>query len=193
VKTTHAIVACLALPVLGCDPEPIEDDLRLSLGTDGEPVTVPIGCESPCDGDARLDVELEYVDDFRTDDETFELVQYRVDYDLPGTDGDVPYFAGDRGLTLAPGDTASFSVKIAGDAQRQFLLQELGEDAYGLEGRATLTLAGYDSLNAQVFIEGDFDVRFVDVAADAADVDSSAGTGDSAGDGGEDGGDDASQ
>ena len=161
------VVGVLALGFAGgCDSDAVEDTLRVRLDL-GQPLTVDTFCEGGCAGADELTVRIEYPDypaELQPRDEWVDFEQFRIDYALSTLDDEVPFFAGTSSVTVAPGDQASFSVTVAGSPQRAFVYDAIGGELAA--GHATLTLAGYDWDNNQVFIERDFDIRFVDVVGE---------------------------
>jgi len=57
------------------------------------------------------------------------------------------------------GETVSFNISAAGEAQRSFVGARTDEPVSGV---ATLTLAGYDHQNEIVLVTADFEVVFGD-------------------------------
>jgi hypothetical protein len=164
--TRHIPLTLILLCALGCDPEPVEEDLRVRF-PDASRVEVDVDCGGGCGGTSRLGVEIEYDAEFRPDDETVELLQYRIDYELDGLDEQPPFFADEQGIALTPGDVVSFDVTPAGPAQREFVREQA--DGESVSGVATITFAGYDYDDAQIFIEADFPIRFSDLNPSEAD------------------------
>jgi hypothetical protein len=134
----------------------LEDDLRVSIAGEGRTVVVDLGCAT-CVPAVDVDVYFD-PDAYLADDDEIVIEQYRVDYDLSGV-GRVPYFAGVLELHVRADEDGSFVATLAGTAQREHVLQASPED--DVEGRATLTLAGYDSDDEQAFIETEIPIRFV--------------------------------
>jgi len=165
-RTPHEcaqLTFCLALGVLlesGCSSRPLEDDLRMSVTGQGQAVTVDLSCDACA---AEVDVSAYFDPDAYLDpaDEVV-LQQFRVDYALDGVD-QVPYLAGVLEQHVRPDDEASFVVSVAGSAQRAHVREASPDD--DVEGRATLTLAGYDSDDQQAFVEADIAIRFVHASA----------------------------
>lgn len=145
-----------ALLLGGCDGRALEDDLRMSIAGEETAVVVDLSCEA-CAAEVDVDVYFD-PDAYLNPDDEVVLEQFRVDYELPGVD-DVPYLAGVLEQLVRPEDQANFVVLVAGSAQREHVRDESPED--DVEGRATLTLAGYDSDDAQVFVEKELAIRFV--------------------------------
>lgn len=146
----------------------------LALGDGGGALLVDTTCEVTCGGEDQISVLIDYPDRQYIEDEVIELVQYRVDYDVPLVPGEIPYFAGTLGVSLAPGNGTTLALTAAGSRQRDFVGERVGGD--NVAGTATLTLAGYDWDDAQLLIEGEFDIRFGDVGA-SGDTGGGAGSG----------------
>ena len=161
---------------LGCGSDSAAERLVLALGDGGGVLLVDTTCEATCGGDDQIAVRIDYPDRQYVDDEVIELTQYRVDYDVRLVPGDIQYFAGMLGVSLAPGSGTTVTLTVAGTEQRKYVREHIDDEI--VAGTATLMLAGYDWDNAQVFVEREFDIRFGDLALG----DTAAGT---AGSGGE--------
>jgi hypothetical protein len=135
----------------------LEEDLRISVAGEGRTVVVELGC-AECVPAVDVDVYFD-PDAYLAEDDEVVIEQYRVDYDLSGLTGRVPYFAGVLELHVRADEDGSFAATLAGTEQREHVLEQSPED--DVEGRATLTLAGYDSENEQAFIETEIPIRFV--------------------------------
>ena len=176
----QSALLALGLSLIGCDPQDAEDRLVLSVG-DGSAVRVDTFCNPSCSGTDTIEVSLDYPREAYREAETIELLQYRVDYRLSDVGGKTPFFAGVISVVLSPGDGDDLTLKIAGNAQREHVAEEVGGDA--VSGTATLMLTGYDWRDSWVTIESDFPIRFADLEGDNLGA---------AGNGGSDGEGDAS-
>lgn len=175
VTVVRKLVCCLIPTLLvtaACGPSATEDALAITFGSGAgaPPVQVDVDClNGGCESIEELAGELTYSDEEATAvDAEVEILQYRIDYALaaPHDDVDLPYFAGHVALTVKVGETVGFNVVAAGEKQRQFILARYPDDQ--LRGTATLTLAGYDQQNEQVFPRADFDIYFDDFVAEVA-------------------------
>ena len=153
------LTVCLALGSFftsACKGRALEEDLRMSIAGEEQAVSVDLSCEA-CAAEVVVDAYFD-PDAYLNPDDEVVLEQFRVDYALEGVD-DVPYLAGVLEQHVRPDDDASFTVLLAGSAQREHVGSESPDD--DVEGRATLTLAGYDSDDEQVFVEQEIAIRFV--------------------------------
>jgi len=156
----------VAILALACEPPPTEELLAITFGAGAKapPVELDVDCEDGgCMGLVELEVQLTFeTHEYSTIEAMVKIVQYRVDYHVgaPYDDLEVPYFSGNTSVALAIGDTTSFNIVVAGDTQREFLRPRIGERQ--AEGRATLTLAGYDHNDELVMPAADFDIFFDD-------------------------------
>lgn len=127
----------------------------MSIADQGQTV-VDLSCES-CQTSISVNVFFD-PDAYVADEDEVVLEQYRVDYDLEALDDAPPFLAGVLEQHVRPDDDASFVINVAGSAQREHVREQSeGDD---VEGRATLTLAGYDSDDQQVFVEQTIAIRF---------------------------------
>jgi len=167
----------LGVLMLGCDAKSTADRLQLTLGAEGGPVSVDTTCAETCGGNDQLALHVAYSDDLYPPQETIELLQYRIDYDLRGASKvKLPFFAGKTRITLIPGGSADVSLAAAGSAQRALALENHPTET--LAGTATLSVAGYDWDNAEVVVTATFDIEFSDLGAADASNSTDAGAGD---------------
>lgn len=140
-----------------CGPESSADRLELSIDPGEGAVSVDTRCRVDC-SDGKLGIGISYPDsNYRVDDQIV-LLQYRVDYDVPGVKGEIPFFASPLELTLAPNDVEIMQLAVAGSEQRAFVRKALGDKT--VLGTATLQFAGYDWSDDRVFLDTRFSVRF---------------------------------
>jgi hypothetical protein len=188
-----SLLACGALVLAGCGGDAVADRLSFNLDTGGGPVQVDTQCGTFCGGGDQVAVRIDYASERARSDETIEILQYRVDYDLSYDSlRGVPYFAGTMGVALGPGDSTTVVLTVAGTEQRKYVAEIAGGDP--ASGTATLTFAGYD-WDGEVFeTESTFDIRFAEIpdgvstpldgTEPAEGVSGAAGTGEGGGDAG---------
>lgn len=158
-----ALIAAAAF-ALACEPPPTEEQVEIAVS--GDPVLVDVDCDADaCGGTSTVDVEVTFEEHPLISDEAeLELLQYRVDYDVPDlAEGEeIPYFASDRiNLVVLVGEPASATLDVAGTTQRAWADSRLPNEE--VAGTAVVTLAGYDHRNAIVELQSEpFDVRFDD-------------------------------
>jgi len=150
-------LALMLLLLLGCGANPVEKDLSIRVSDQALPLKISTSCEDPsCAELQQLHTEIVYAAGL-PQTETVELDEYRVDYDLDGVKGPVPYFAAKKKLLLSPGESASLSLDISGSSQRSYLIKKLGHASASGIGR--LTFAGYDHDNHQILAKSQFEVE----------------------------------
>jgi hypothetical protein len=172
------LVGILALGLLGsCDSGSIEDQLVLTFAPYSTPVTVDTNCENGgCSMEDRITAMLAFDPDTYVSEETrVEFEQYRVDeYDIDEIEDEIPYFASPLDVVVLPDQTTTFYVYAAGQTQRDFVREAVGTEP--AQGTALLTLAGYDDMNEQVFLEKSFDISFGDFRVNEDGSDGSDGS-----------------
>lgn len=166
------LAGILALGLLSsCDSGSIGDQLVLTFAPYSTPVTVDTNCENGgCSMEERITATLAFDTDTYVSEETrVEIEQYRVEYDIDEIEDEIPYFASPLDVVVLPDQTTTFYVYAAGQTQREFVREAVGTEP--AQGSALLTLAGYDDLNEQVFLEKSFDISFGDfrVSEDGSD------------------------
>lgn len=145
----------LAASIAGCDATPIEDDL--SVASDGA-VSVDAQCAEPCITDALATLEVSYADRDQPRDEVLVLTEYRVTYRLAQLE--LPAFEGELSKQLAPGDTQTLSLPMAGAEQRAAVLEaDGGREAF--DGSALVELAGHDRNGEDVSLEVELAIEFL--------------------------------
>jgi hypothetical protein len=151
--------ACLSLGALvagGCEGRSLEDDLRMTVTGDAAPVVVDLACDG-CGTWVEVEVYFD-PDAYVAEDDEVVIEQYRIDYELDRVDEQPPFLAGQTEQHVWADDRASFLLSLAGSAQIEHVREHSGGDA--VEGRATLTVAGYDDQDEQVFVEKALAIRF---------------------------------
>jgi hypothetical protein len=170
-----AALACVpALLLAGCNDDAVDGDLTATTSAGGELVIDDV-CTPSCVGNDSLEVQVAYASSKIPQQGDVQLVQYRVDFTLPGLSGTVPFYAGQTSFALSPGKSQSESLLVAGTTQRQFV--QLAAGGRAVSGTAKLTLAGYDFDNRQVFVSTTFAVTFSPVSGSAPTFDAGAGDG----------------
>ena len=149
-------VATLACVTAACSDPLSEDRLDVELD-DTEAIVVRFDCSSGC-AYPSLKLGISYPPASYNPEDTLQLLQYRIDYDLTGSTQELPYYAEPMSLVIKPGDQKELMLTAAGPAQRDWLKAKLG--ASSGSAKASLQLAGYDWDNHQVFLHSDFDVQF---------------------------------
>jgi len=149
----------MVITLFGC-----ADEAKLSItfgtGQYGPPIGVDTRCDNGgCEGPVQLEVQVS-VEAKDHPNAAFEILQYRVDYDLSGVEEQVPYFAGVTSLNVSADTPATLNVHAAGERQREWVLSRYGYDS--IDGTATLTLAGYDQDDKVITSEAPFDIQFGD-------------------------------
>jgi hypothetical protein len=154
-----SLAALLALSA--CGASPVQDKLSLEISSSQLPLQLSTLCaDTTCKTLQRLPVQLLYAPGLAKTEQV-EFAQYRVDYTLDGVKGKVPYYAAAKQLVLTPGESASLSLDVFGEAQRSFMLKAVG---HGMaSGIAKITFAGYDHDNAQIFVEAQFEVEIGEI------------------------------
>jgi hypothetical protein len=136
-----APIALLALAA-ACEPIQTADYLQITFAG---PAQVDVNCgNGGCTPVPTVDVTVAFAEDplFLADDQ-FEIAQYRVDYSIPGVDGEVPFYAGYTTQYLTPGSTVTFAVVPMGERQRD-LVEPTVAPGQVVIASATLTLGGWD-------------------------------------------------
>lgn len=164
-RLRHSLAGLGVLWAAGCGSDPAAERLLINIDTGGGPVQVDTACGTTCGGSDQIAVTIRYPNKQYRDDDIVELLQYRIDYNLAFVKEGMPYFAGTVNVALAPGDSASMVLTVAGTAQRKYVAKEVGSDPVG--GTATLKFAGYDWDDGQFTTESEFDLRFADLANDS--------------------------
>jgi len=155
----HSFIALVVAASLGCD-ETAELEVILGAGQ----VEVDTRCDNGgCEEASTLAVQANITTDDRPAT-SVDLEQYRVDYNLSGTDESVPFFASPMNLRVSAGAPVTFTVHPAGDRQREWILSRFGYDV--VDGTGTLVLAGYDQDDNLVTAEAVFDIAFGDFVTD---------------------------
>lgn len=175
------LLACWPGLLLGCDDASVKGNLALSARpSGGAELRVDDVCDPECAGSDKVDLHISYRSTGSVQQHKVELVQYRVDYALTGVAGAVPFYGGRSSFEVAPGEDKVQSLVVVGSVQRDFVRSAVGGAA--VTGTATLTLAGYDHDNHQIFLDTSFVVRFGDEtlggAATGSRADGDAGGGD---------------
>ncbi|MFT5686675.1 MAG: hypothetical protein ACI8RZ_007631 [Myxococcota bacterium] len=148
--------------MVGCSPD-FSDYADLS--TDGGTILIDINCDTDtCSGDA-VDFSLTLSEHLAWgSDGQAEFLLYRVDYALDS--GEVAFFSDEATVSVGSGATTTFSLAIAGNDQRS-TIGITTDDV--VSGEATVTLAGYDPMNASVQVSATFPIQFQDVIGDSSD------------------------
>jgi hypothetical protein len=167
VKRAYPGAVALISLLWGCDTGTLEDRLVLTFAPYSTPVNVDTDCgNGGCGGQERIAATLGFDrDSYVAEDTRVQFEQYRVEYDLPDIEPDVPYFASPLDLVVTPAETTTFYFYAAGQTQRDFVREAAGGEP--AQGTARLTLAGYDDQDEQVFLEKGFDISFADFRASA--------------------------
>lgn len=180
------------LLLLACDEDSVDANLSLTADANGGTLLrVDDVCAPECAGDLMINSHLSYHSTGSVQLVKVEIVQYRVDYALPGAASDVPFYGGKTSFEIMPGETKVQSLVAVGSAQRDFVRRATGGAPVG--GTGKLTLAGYDEDNHQVFIETGFEVRFSNETGTGAPMQLPADAGSGDGGGGDAGGGDAAK
>lgn len=150
------------LLLVGCNPT-FSDYAVLS--SDGGTTLIDVNCDTDtCAGDAvSFTLDLSQHLAWPSGAEA-ELLLYRVDYSLDS--GEVPFFADEISLLLAPGESATFELALAGLDQRNTIGRSTD---HSVSGEATITLAGYDPANVSVEVSTTIPIQFEDVIGDSSD------------------------
>ena len=137
--------ASLVLALAGCGAPSTADWLTLRFVTEGGPFAIDTLCDNGgCEADSALWASVAYDEAGGVvPDASVELLQYRVDYVVEGLAEPVPYLAGGLAVRVLAGAETSFALVLAAYRQREHLLEHLGQEA--VEGRASVTLEGYDA------------------------------------------------
>ena len=164
VMTETALTARSALTSLfvfsafaACSDPSSAGRLELSLENAETAVVIDTGCAAACDR-VPLGLSVMYPMETFPPQDTIDLLQYKIEYDLGDRVSAVPYFAGTTTLALKPGDTEPLQLTAAGAAQRSAV--ERAQGGQEITGNATVTVAGYDWDDRQVFVSLRFGVRF---------------------------------
>jgi hypothetical protein len=146
----------LACAAISCSDPSSDQRLELAI-SNADALVVELGCAAEC-AEATLTVALEYPAESFNPADTIQLLQYRVDYELPGSKAEIPYYAEPLSLVINPDELRTLTLTAAGAKQREQIEAALGSTIG--RGNATLQLAGYDWDNRHVFVRTDFEVRF---------------------------------
>lgn len=130
----------------------------------GDSLQIDERCVPACAGDEKVEVVVKHTTSGAVQHVDVDLVQYRVDYAVDGVT--VPFYGGKIGLPVAPGQERVMSLVVVGAAQRSAVWQAAASAP--VTGSATLTIAGYDGNNEQIFLATTFAVRFGAIAASGA-------------------------
>jgi hypothetical protein len=149
-------IATLACVTAACTDPLSEDRLEVEVDSIKAPV-VRFACAAGCPA-STVTLAIEYPVASYNPEDTLQLLQYRIDYDVTGSKLELPYYAEPMSLVIKPGDQKELMLTAAGQAQRDSLEAKLGSST--ASGKASIQLAGYDWDNQQVFIHADFDVQF---------------------------------
>jgi hypothetical protein len=144
--------------VCGCN---VAVDMSVTLGSGGHaaPVHVDTRCQNGgCGAADQLEVHVSVQSD-DIPNPAVEILQYRVDYDLPDVLELVPYYASATSVDVSAEAPATFNVRAAGERQREWIVSG-GYDR--IDGTGTLTLAGYDQDDKVRTAEASFDIVFGD-------------------------------
>lgn len=132
----------------GCEVAPVTDYLQVDFPS---AIEVDDNCrDGGCEEAEALDVEVTWKDDGTyVDDSEVVIHEYRIDYESPDLDEEIPYFAGYTEQHVAVGETAEFSIPPLGNVQRQ-LFEDLipSQEIYTITGR--VTFAGWDPSNEPI-------------------------------------------
>lgn len=148
------LVACATLGA--CNSAAVDDEISLSVAK--TPAHITLGCADDCPMSTVV-LDLEFEGGYRPSEDQVELLQYRVDYDIPDLRAKVPFFAAETAITLRPGGRVQISLPLVGRKQRSALTS--GVTQLPMEGLVTLTLAGYDPQNENLTLSVDIPVRLV--------------------------------
>ncbi len=144
--TRTALAALLLAGLAACEPVRTADYLQISFdGPAQADITCSNGGCSPAENTATVTVFWQDDPLFLAED-TIEIAQYRVDYAIPGIEGEVPFFAGYTSQFLNPGATVSFEIVPFGQTQRDLVASTIGPGETVIAS-ATLTLGGYGPAN----------------------------------------------
>ena len=151
-----------------------------------------MGCDTSVDLPDELDVQVQqqtfYVDTYCAnggceDDDVLEcmisldaqtavaendsvqLLQYRVDFQIPQLNTVVPFFAAPLDVNLQKGDETTVDIRMAGIRQKEFILQQVGRGP--VSGVSRVTLAGHDEMEEVVFYKFNVNIAFGDFISDA--------------------------
>ena len=149
-------IATLACVTAACSESLSEDRLEVEVDST-EATVVRFECAASCTA-STVTLTINYPLASYNPDDTLQLLQYRIDYDVSGSKLTLPYYAEPMSLVIKPGDDKEVTLTAAGQAQRDRLEAKLGASTGS--AKASIQLAGYDWDNQQVFIHADFDVQF---------------------------------
>ena len=145
----------------GCGGSPVQDDLSIHIAQEQLPLRISTLCaDATCEALQQLHAEIRYAAGL-AQTEVVELDQYRVDYELDGVKGTVPFFAARKKLSLSPGASAQLILAVSGQSQRSFLIKQVGHAT--VSGSGQITFAGYDHDNGQVLLKTQFELEFGEI------------------------------
>ena len=153
------LIILTSVCIFGCDPSPVEEDLSFAA-LDSTQLEIDVTCVGECQSDSTVPFVVDYEQRGQDPSATVEFKQYRVDYKLDGVKGPVPYFADKiQDGEVGPGGSLPLLLTMVGSTQRKYVAThaQKGEAS----GTATVTLAGYDFLDSQVFITAVMKIHFV--------------------------------
>ena len=138
-----------ALFLSGCAPLSVSDYLTVAFPA---PAEIDIVCkDGGCETLDTLSLTMTWeTDPVFLEGSTLTLYEYRIDYSIPGIDGEIPYFAGISEQTLELGESLSFSIMPIGNQQRELLTSQIPADEV-YSGMGILTFAGWD-MNNEVIV-----------------------------------------
>jgi hypothetical protein len=171
-----ARATAVVLGMIACDSDAVDNKLGVTLVPYSTPVKVDTFCDNGgCVGKKELTGDVSFnTNSYVAEGTTVEFQQYRVDYVLTDIAKEVPFFAAPIEFSVSPKQTGNFTILAAGRAQRTFVYKAVGTKR--IEGKATLTMAGYDNHEKQVFIDKQFDISFGDFYVNDSNTDADGGT-----------------
>ena len=166
--------------LVGCTVDTVELlDITFAQGH----ADVDTNCVGGCGGSDRLEATIALEDNAQLpSDATVEFTQYHIDYELvvPGA----PSFDTATSVVVGKGQSAPFAPAVAGDAQRQWAVDQGGT----VDGRGTITISGTDHQQEPIQLTAKFEIRFGDFAASSTNSTSVGAGGSGAGGSGAGGG-----